>query len=63
MSLLAIGWLLVCMWLLFMATAVSWLPAYHGNLDPSDRSRLVAVFVVFAVLGAIKLVRARAQTT
>ena len=63
MSLLAIGWLLVCMWLLFMATAVSVAPRLPGNLDPSDRSRLIAVFVVIAVLGAIKLVRARSQTT
>jgi hypothetical protein len=62
MSLVVIGWLLVCMWFLFMATTVSWLPAYHGNLDPSDRSRLIVVLVVIAVLGAIKVVRARAQT-
>jgi hypothetical protein len=61
-SLDAIGWLLVFVWFLFMATAVSWLPAYHGNIDRSDRARVIALFVVIAVLGAIKLVRARAQT-
>ncbi len=57
-----IGWFLVLVWLLFMATATSWLPAYHGNLDASDRRLPIAVFLVVATLAAVKLLRARTQT-
>jgi hypothetical protein len=53
--------LLVLAWFVFMATASTWLPAYNGNIDASERWRLVGVYVVIAVIAEI-VVRARAPT-
>jgi hypothetical protein len=57
-----IGWSLVLAWLLGMTMATAWLPAYHGTLGASDRWRLFVLFLVVAVLAAVKLLRSDAQT-
>jgi len=56
------GWLLVLAWLLVMAMATAWLPAYHGTLGASDRWRLLVLFLVLAALAAVKLFQSGTQT-
>jgi cation transport ATPase len=57
-----IGWLLVLAWVLVMAMATAWLPAYHGTVGASDRWGVFVLFLVVAVLAAVKLLRSGAQT-
>jgi hypothetical protein len=57
--------LFVLAWLVFMATASAWLPAYNGTIDSSERwaagIRLIGVYLVIAAIAEIA-VRARVPT-